>query len=240
WDFFNNDNDPYDDHYHGTHCAGTIAAVGNNGIGLAGVCWSAKIMALKFLSSDGRGSTTGAIRAVEYAIMMGVKLTSNSWSGGGYSQALYRVIQAAGDTGQLFIAAAGNSGADNDATPRYPSSYNLDNIIAVAATDRYDNRSSFSCYGATSVDLGAPGSSIYSTMPGNSYGNLNGTSMATPHVSGAAALIWSQYPAMSYNAVKERIMDTVDPLVALDGLTVTGGRLNVYEALIRDQYFTKM
>ncbi len=235
WDFVNSDNVPVDDNGHGTHVSGTIAAVGNNTIGVAGVCWSAKIMALKFLDSWGYGNTANAILAVEYATMMGANLTSNSWGGGSYSQALKDAIDSSGVHGMLFVAAAGNSRENNDLYPHYPSSYNSENLIAVAATDHNDklaNESNWgSCWGPTSVDLGAPGVNIYSTIPGNFYTYLSGTSMATPHVSGAAALIWSEYPLLTHLQVKDRIMRMADPLPDLAGKCVTGGRLNVFMAM---------
>ena len=232
WDFVNNDNDPYDDYGHGTHCSGTIAGMGDNGIGVVGVCWSAKIMALKFLDQWGYGSTADAVSAVEYAIVNGANLTSNSWGGGGYSTALYDAISAAGAANQLFVAAAGNYGSNNDSSPLYPCSYELDNILAVAATDHNDLKAGFSCYGATSVDLGAPGVNILSSLPGNSYDYKNGTSMAAPHVSGACALVWAKGEFLSNYEVRHIILDNVDPIASLDGLTVTGGRLNAYRALL--------
>lgn len=231
WDFVNNDSNPDDDQSHGTHCAGTIAAIGNNGTGVSGVTWNAKIMALKFLNSSGSGYTSAAISCVQYAIANGANIMSNSWGGGGYSQALSDAITAANNAGILFVAAAGNSNSNNDVSPHYPSNYPQDNVISVAATDRYDNRSSFSSYGLTSVDLGAPGSSILSTVPGGGYGTKSGTSMATPHVSGAAALVWGQNPSLTHLEVKDRLLSRVDPISGLAGLTVTGGRLNVYNAL---------
>ena len=239
YDFVNEDSDPYDDYFHGTHVAGTIAAEGNNELGVIGVAPKAKIMALKFLDAWGYGDTFDAIQAIEYAIIMkrdygvNIQLTSNSWGGGGYSQALYDAIAASGEAGQLFIAAAGNNyGNDNDQYPFYPATYDLDNIISVAATDHDDQLSYFSNYGPTTVDLGAPGSYIYSTLPGNSYGYSNGTSMATPHVSGVASLIWSLNPSLTFEEVKNQILTTVDPISSLDGITVSGGRLNAYNALI--------
>lgn len=233
WDFYNNDSDPYDDHYHGTHVAGTIAARGNNGIGVVGVCWQARIMALKFLSGSGSGTTSGAISAINYAVLMHAKLTSNSWGGGAYSQALKDAIDNAAAAGQLFVAAAGNNGTDNDSTPNYPSNYDCSNVIAVAATDNQDLIAYFSCYGRNTVDVGAPGVNIYSTSPGNSYRTLNGTSMATPHVSGLASLIWSKIPGMSYLDVKRLIFSTVDPVSSLTGKVKTGGRINAYTALFQ-------
>jgi subtilisin family serine protease len=227
WDFVNNDNDPMDDNGHGTHVSGTIAASGNNGIGVVGVSWSAKIMPLKFLDYSGGGYTSNAVLAVEYATMMGARFTNNSWGGGGYSSALYDAIAAAGSAGMLFVAAAGNSGENNDITPHYPSSYDLDNIISVAATDHNDNLAGFSCYGAVSVDLAAPGVDIYSCLPGGTYGYNSGTSMSTPHVSGAVSLFWSQYPSTPHLSVKERMLASVDVIPSLAGMVLTGGRLNV-------------
>ncbi|UCF05620.1 MAG: choice-of-anchor D domain-containing protein, partial [bacterium] len=231
WDFVNDDNDPMDDHGHGTHCSGTIAGVGNNGIGVVGVNWSARIMGIKFLSAWGSGTTADAISSVEYATLMGVKVTNNSWGGGAFSQALKDAIEATGLAGGLFVAAAGNSGSNNDVYPHYPSSYDLDNIIAVANTDHNDNMNPGSCFGLVSVDLGAPGTNIYSTLPGNSYGYASGTSMSSPHVTGAVALFWSLYPGTPHLNLKDRILASVDPLPALAGKTVSGGRLNVFMSI---------
>lgn len=231
YDFVNNDGDPFDDDGHGTHVAGTIAAVGDNDTGIVGVAPDAKIMALKFLDASGAGSTFDAIQAIEYAILMGADITNNSWGGGGYSSALQEAIAAANDAGQLFVAAAGNSASNIDFFPSYPASYDLDNIISVASTDDNDSLSSFSNYGATSVDLAAPGSDIYSTIPGGGYASFNGTSMASPHVAGVAALLLAQNPDLTPAELKQKILDTVDPLDSLQGLTVSGGRLNAYSAL---------
>ena len=231
WDFVNNDNNPMDDNGHGTHCSGTIGGIGNNGVGVVGVSWTVKIMPLKFLDAGGFGNTGDAIEAVEYATMMGVKITSNSWGGGGQDQALSEAIEAAGNAGALFIAAAGNNASNNDNFPFFPASYPLDNIISVASTDRRDNMSGFSNFGLNSVDLGAPGTDILSTFPGNTYGTISGTSMATPHVSGAAALLWAAAPEFTHMEVKQTIMESVDVIPALQGRTVTGGRLNVYNII---------
>lgn len=357
------DGDPIDDTGHGTHVAGTIGAVGNNNLGVTGVSWNARIMAIKALTPVG-GLTSDLIDAVNYATTMNVKLTSNSWGGGGFSQSLYDAIQAARDADALFIAAAGNGGSDgigdnNDASPHYPSSYNLQNIIAVAATDFEDSLTSFSNFGATSVDLAAPGDLILSTwyrvdpsfaditfdtttiqgipmefspatsaagitataqdaglgFPQNftgasftgkiavikrgsitfgekvtnamnagaigaiifnnqdgmfsgtlgsagtwiptasisksdgeslvaqlprqvtfriiasNYVYLSGTSMSTPHVSGAAALLRARLPASSYSEIKNIILSSVDPLPSLAGKMVSGGRLNLLNVL---------
>lgn len=235
WDFVNWDNGPVDDHGHGTHCAGIMAAVGNNSVGVAGVCWSARMMPLKFLDENGHGATAHAVLALEYATMMGADLTSNSWAGGSYSQALKDAIDASGAQGMLFVAGAGNDRRDNDLSPSYPSSYDLESIIAVAATDHNDQLADEptwgSNWGLTSVDLGAPGVSVYSTLPGDNYGYKSGTSMATPHVSGAVAMIWSACSTLSGLQVKERIMSKTDPVPDLAGKCVTGGRLNAYMAI---------
>ncbi|GAX60406.1 serine protease, subtilase family [Candidatus Scalindua japonica] len=228
--------DSMDNSNHGTHVAGTIGAKGNNGIGVAGVNWDIKIIGCKFLNSFGIGSTSDAIECLEYLIWLknngiDVKLSNNSWGGGGFSQGLHDAIEAAGDAGILFCASAGNASNDNDTTPSYPSGYDLPNIIAVASTDRNDRLSSFSSYGATSVDLAAPGSSILSTTPGNTYSTFSGTSMSAPHVGGACALVWAQNPSYSYLDVKETILSTVDVLQNLTGKTLTDGRLNINNAI---------
>lgn len=231
WDFVNNDNNPIDDNNHGTHTSGTIGAIGNNGVGVVGVNWNCKIMALKFLNASGSGSTAGAISCVNYAVAHGVKISNNSWGGGGFSQALFDAINAGKAVGHLFIAAAGNNNSNNNVSPFYPATYNLDNIISVASIDRLDNRSSFSNYGATTVDLGAPGSSILSTIRGNLYSTFNGTSMATPHVAGVVALVYAQHPTWTYGQVRDRIFSTVRPVASMSGITVTGGVVNAADAV---------
>jgi subtilisin family serine protease len=244
WDFYNNDANPMDDNGHGTHVAGTIGASGNNGVGVTGVNWNVKMMALKFLGADGGGTLSGAVSALNYASAMAsqygvnIKLTNNSWGGGGYSSSLFDAIQRSGQAGQLFIAAAGNGGADgigddNDAAASYPSSYNLDNVISVAATDHSDVLGSFSNYGKTSVDLAAPGVSILSTTPGGNYGYMNGTSMATPHVSGVAALAWSYVSNATASNVRDAIWGGVDTKASLSGKVATAGRLNAFNTLQR-------
>jgi subtilisin family serine protease len=168
WDFVGNDNDPMDYNGHGTHVAGTIAAAGNNGNGITGIMWQAKIMPVRFLGISGSGTTADAISAILYASAEGAHVINNSWGGSGYSQALKDAIDA---SNAVVVCAAGNSGSNNDSAPFYPAGYNSPNIIAVAATDAMDNLASFSNYGRTSVDLGAPGTGIYSTIPIISYGS---------------------------------------------------------------------
>jgi serine protease len=230
WDFVNNDNDPFDDNSHGTHVSGTIGATANDG-GVVGINQNVEIAALKFLNASGSGSTSGAIAALNYAVAMGIRVTNNSWGGGGYSTALYNAISNARDHGDVFVAAAGNNGSNNDSTPSYPASYNLDNIISVAATDSNDNLAYFSSYGATSVDLAAPGVNILSTVPGGRYAYYSGTSMATPHVTGVVALLLSQNPTQSYSQIINRILSNVDPVAGLTGRVATGGRLNAASAV---------
>ncbi len=245
WDFYNDDRTVYDagGDAHGTHVSGTIGGVGGNGIGVAGVNWDVTLISAKFLGSGG-GSTSDAVRAIDYATQLKLRhglnivATSNSWGGGGASQALLDAINRGGDAGILFIAAAGNSSSNNDVTANYPSNYECtrtaagatrgwDCVIAVAAIDSAGARASFSSYGATRVDLGAPGVGVQSTTPGNTYASYNGTSMATPHVSGAAALCASMNPAMTAPQIRAAILSTAAPTASLDGITATGGRLDV-------------
>jgi subtilisin-like proprotein convertase family protein/subtilisin family serine protease len=228
--------DPMDDNEHGTHCSGTIGGVGGNGIGVAGVNWEVQIMGLKFLDAGGSGTTEAAITAIDYAVAqknagVNLRVLSNSWGGGGFSQALRDAIQAANDVDILFVAAAGNSGTDNDVTPEYPSGYDVPNVVAVAATDHNDGLAGFSEFGATTVDLGAPGVDILSTTPGNTYSVFSGTSMATPHVSGVAALVLSANDTLSTAELKEILINSGDPVPSLAGKTVSGKRLNAASAV---------
>jgi subtilisin family serine protease len=237
WDFANGDNDPMDDNDHGTHCSGTIGGVGNNGVGVAGVNWNVKIMGCKFLTSGGSGSTANAISCIEYATLMGVDVMSNSWGGGGYDAALEAAIVAANAADIFFIAAAGNAGTDTDVSANYPSCYNVPNVIAVLATNNRDQRVVepgwwSSNYGATTVDIGAPGLYIYSTIPGAAYDSFSGTSMATPHVAGAMAMLRGRFPTISVAAGKNLLMTIGnDPVPALSGLCVSGARLNLLKLI---------
>jgi subtilisin family serine protease len=235
YDFAYDDGDPMDVQSHGTHCSGTIGGVGNNSIGVAGVSHAVRIMAVKFLDDSGSGSTDDAIDSVIYAVDNGAQILSNSWGcypGYCYSQALENAIRYAYDHNVLFVAAAGNDDNNNDVIPTYPASYDVPNVLAVASTDHNDAKASSSSYGLTNVDLGAPGVNILSTVPGDGYDHFSGTSMATPHVSGAAALLKGYNPSLSALELKSIIMDSVDPVASMNGITVTGGRLNINNALM--------
>lgn len=231
YDFANMDSNPMDGNGHGTHCSGTIGAVHDNRIGVAGVMSDVQIMAVKFLGDDGSGSLEGAIKAIDYATMMNVDLMSNSWGGGGRSQALLDAIQRASDKGIIFTAAAGNSSSNNDASPSYPASYDTPNMVAVAATTAQNGLASFSSYGRNSVHIGAPGHNILSTVNGGGYDVYSGTSMATPHVSGVLGLLLAKEGRMSHSALRERLTLTSVPVAALRGKTQTAGRIDAYNLL---------
>ncbi|MDY3560703.1 S8 family serine peptidase [Gemmata sp. JC673] len=239
WDFANNDNDPMDLEGHGTHVAGTIGAVGNNGIGTAGINWNVKIMALNFLGPGlYSGSISAEVEAIHYSVMMGVKVTNNSYGGFGTNRAEARAIAETMFAGQIYVAAAGNDGLNNDGVfASYPAAYsaNFNNVVTVAATDVDDQLASFSNYGARTVMLSAPGVAILSTVPQSvdgdgvvdGYDTYNGTSMATPHVAGAIALYWGANPTLTYQQVINKLKSSVDKLPQLAGYVSTGGRLNV-------------
>jgi subtilisin family serine protease len=230
------DGDPMDDNGHGTHCAGIIGAEGDNGLGIAGVNWTVKIMPLKFMDADGTGTTKDAIEAINYVIDrkragVNVRIISASWGSTAKSRALEDVIRKAFDEGILFVAAAGNSSSNNDQTPHYPSSYNLGNVVSVAAVNRNDELASFSNYGAKSVNVAAPGEEILSTWLEHGFEEKKGTSMATPFVSGVAALILSQKPNMSVDDLRAKLLKSVDPLPSLKGKVSSGGRINAAKAV---------
>ncbi len=243
WDFVDNDNTPNDAHGHGTHVAGTIAAVGNNGIGVAGVSWGSKIMTLRAFDANGFSTTASEVAAIEYANGMGAQVINASWGGYGFSQALKDVIDA---SSAVVVCAAGNEGLNTDIFPHYPSGYPSPNILSVAATDQNDSLAFFSNFGPTTVDVAAPGVNILSTLAaveGGGYGYKRGTSMAAPHVSGLAALIrgFSASSGLENSSVSGgvlsnldivlKIKETVDPLAGLSGRIATGGRINAYNAI---------
>jgi len=228
--------DPMDDNGHGTHCAGIIGAEGGNEVGISGVNWTVKIMPLRFMDSDGAGTTKDAIEAINYVINrkragVNVRVISASWGSTIKSRAMEDVIRKAGDEGILFVAAAGNDHSDNDAKPHYPASYDLNNVISVAALDRNDELTSFSNWGATSVDVAAPGQQIVSTWLNHGFEERQGTSMATPFVAGVAALILSTNTAISIDDLRTRLLISVDAVPSLKGKVATGGRINAAKAV---------
>lgn len=263
WDFGKDDNKPYDlnktgfqlllggNPGHGTHVAGCVAATGDNGKGIAGVAPNVRIMAMRFITEEGQGTTEGAIGAITYAVDNGAHILQNSWGSEGdggdqeASKALQDAIQYAMDNDVLFVAAAGNGhqgkGYDNDSDPKpaYPASYPHENIISVAAVDKTDQLGAFSNWGRTTVDIAAPGVAVYSTVPDNMYQDTvidipgmitatwDGTSMAAPHVSGAAALYMSQHPNADWRETKQAIMNSAVPISAVQGKVVSNGKLNV-------------
>ena len=235
WDFVNNDALPYDNGGHGTHTAGIIAATEHNSIGVAGVSPGVSLMALRFIDGKtGSGELANALKCIRYAMDNGAMVLNNSWGGSEYSKALSDIIELAGKKGITFVAAAGNSQSNNDVTPIYPAAYKAPNLIAVASSRRTDEMSGFSNYGAKSVHLAAPGTGIYSTLPmwaRYRYGMLDGTSMAAPQVTGAAALLKSAWPQLTPVQIKSLLMTTADKLPAFEGKVKSGGRLNIFAAL---------
>ena len=229
WDFADGDRDPIDVHGHGTHVAGTVGARGNDGIGVSGVNWDVQLMPLRVLGANGSGSTADVASAIRYAAANGASVVNASLGGPDYSRMVADAIAAS--PGVLVVAAAGNDGTNNDTTASYPCNLSSANVVCVAAHTSGDALADFSNYGATSVDLGAPGSMIYSTVLNGAYGWYSGTSMATPHVAGAAALLWSAMPAASVGSVRSALLQGVDGSSAMTGRVATGGRLNVHTAL---------
>jgi subtilisin family serine protease len=224
---------PADDNDHGTHVAGTIGAAANNGYPHVGVAWQVRLMACKFLGADGYGYTSDAVECIRYAVQNGARVLNNSWGGGSYSQALYEAILAAREVGVLFVAAAGNYGESIDFLPHYPSSYVLDNVVAVAAIDRQDRLADFSNYGRQSVHLGAPGVNIFSSIAHSdtAYDFFSGTSMAAPHVSGAAALLLARFPGLSGPELRQFLLAGTVQTPPLSDMTVSGGRLHAGNSL---------
>lgn len=252
YDFANNDNDPMDDQGHGTHCAGTIGAV-HNKIGVAGVTSRVRIMALKFLTANGGGTTAAAIEAIYYAANNGAHIMSNSWGGGGKSRALKEAIQYANNKGVLFTAAAGNDNKNNDRYPSYPANYKVDNVISVAAyaedgerayVIRNGRKIVFSNYGAETVHVAAPGAEILSTIPGGEYAKFSGTSMATPHVSGVLALLLSldaknlvnfrgaeKNTNVNPGEIRDLLIKTSVPAESMNEMTISNGRVSAARLL---------
>jgi subtilisin family serine protease len=233
WNFVSRTNNPYDDHGHGTHVAGTIAARANNAYGIAGVAGQGhtRILPLKFLNANGSGYTSAAIEALSYAVKQKALIANNSWGGGAYNQPLYDAIKQYTASGGLFVASAGNSASNNDAKPSYPASYNLPNVISVASSTSSDTLSSFSNYGASTVHVAAPGSNILSTFPGGRFTYMNGTSMASPHVSGIAALMMSQNPALNGTQARQILITSVRKVNGLAGRVSSSGVVNAQQAL---------
>ncbi len=230
YNFVKDSGDPMDDNGHGTHCSGTIGAIGDDNYGIVGVAWKAKIMALKFLDEKGRGKLDQALKAFDYAIKMKAKVVSNSWAGGGNSETLKQAIQRTNEAGMLVVAAASNEANDNDVNPAYPASYDIPNIISVAAIDNRGALAKFSNFGKSSVHIAAPGVNIYSTVL-KGYDFYSGTSMATPHVSGVGVLMASQYPDMTGVQIKQAILNSAKPLRNLRNKVSTGGIIDAYAAL---------
>ncbi len=231
WNANGKNGNPMDGNDHGTHCAGTIGAEHNNGLGVAGVMGDVSLMAVKFLGDDGSGSLADAVEAIDYATKMNVDVMSNSWGGGGFSQALEDSITAAKNKGIVFVAAAGNDGSNNDSRPSYPASYQVENVISVASHTAQDSLSSFSNFGKRSVHVAAPGSNVLSTTPGGEYKVFSGTSMATPHVSGVIGLFVAQEGRTSVSELRSRLMATTVPTAAYRKTTAAGGRTSAYNFL---------
>jgi subtilisin family serine protease len=229
WNFVNNTNNPFDDFGHGTHLAGVIGAMGNNGVGVAGIDWQAQLVPVKFFDSSGNGTVSQFIDGLNWALSKGIKVSNNSWTDSAFSPVLYEAVQRARDLGHIFVAAAGNDARNTDAWPTYPANLGLDNVLSVAATDRNDKLAGFSNWGPTSVSIAAPGVDILSTLPWGGYGVRTGTSMAAPHVAAVVAMVWALRPEWSYRQVIAWVMQTADRLPGLAG-KVASGRLNAAAA----------
>jgi subtilisin family serine protease len=232
WNFYDGNSNPADQNGHGTHTAGTVGANGNNSKGVAGVNWHCKIMPIRAFSPAGGGTVSICVSCIQFAVLKGVKVSNNSWGSSTFNvQSLHDAIANSASIGHIFVCAAGNNAQNNDTVGFYPASWSLDNMIVVAATTNEDARASFSNYGLNTVHLGAPGNNVYSTWFGSSYQYDSGTSMATPHVAGAVALVWGANPGFTYQQVKYRILSTVRPIPSMAGNTVSGGILDLAEAI---------
>jgi len=230
WNFVDNNNKPMDTFGHGTHIAGTIGATGNNQVGVTGINWVSQIMPIRFVDGQGNGTIASYIQGLNYAVANGARISNNSWTGATASALLTEAVENARAKGHILVAAAGNSGTNIDQSPLYPAAFNLNNVVAVAATNRSDQLSDFSNYGARTVNIAAPGEGILSTRLGGGYATNSGTSMATPHVTGALALVWARNPNWSYTQVINQVMTTATRLSSLTG-RVASGRLDVGAAL---------
>ena len=248
WNFVAGNGNPQDDHYHGTHVSGTLGAAGNNGRGITGICWTASILPIKALDSTGSGTISDMVSAIDYAAQSGAKIINASWGGTKYSALLQNSIESASQAGVIVVTASGNGdasgvGQNNDVIPSYPANFSSGNIIAVAATDAHDQLSSFSNYGSTSVQIAAPGEKILSTFPmtltegmkadgyvasNQEFAYLEGTSMATPHVTAAIALLWAAHPSLSADQIKTYLLDRADTVPVLAGKVKNAKRLNLY------------
>ncbi len=226
--------DPMDDNGHGTHCSGTIGGNSKGYQGIIGVNWNVKIAGVKAFDDSGNGTTEDSILAIDYAIKIGAKVMSASWGGGDFSQAQQEAIERANKAGVIFIAAAGNEGSDNDKKPTYPANYPVDNIVSVAAIDNQGNMAYFSSYGAKTVHIAAPGVNIFSSVLLGHHEAWSGTSMATPHVSGVAALLASHEPNLTNLQIKQRLISTARALKGLSGQVSSGGMVNAYNALTKN------
>lgn len=231
YNFANNKGDATDDQGHGTHCAGTIGAKGNDGRGLVGVAWDVSMMAVKFLDKSGSGTLANAVKSIDYARQMGAHIMSNSWGGGGASAILKKAIEDANTAGILFVAAAGNESNNNDLSATYPAGYDVENVLSVAAIDNRGGLASFSNYGQRTVHVAAPGVNVISTIPGGKYDSYSGTSMATPHVSGIAALLMANDSTLSHLEMKKRIIESARPLYTLGSRVSSKGIADAYYAL---------
>ena len=231
WNFINNTNDPNDDNGHGTNVSGVIGAMTNNGTGVAGVAWNTSMMVVKFEGANGQGSEANLIAALQYATQHGAKILNNSWGGASNWPDLQTAIQNAQSAGEIFVVAAGNGASNIDNTPTYPMSWNLSNVVSVAAVDDTGNLANFSNYGSQSVSIAAPGVSILSTEPGKSYNITTGTSMAAPFVTGVMDLVWSEHPTWSAQQVIQDVMSTATQLPSLKGKVISNGMVNAGAAV---------